>query len=106
MTQKETTYLALLERVLNVAKDGHYGNLMEHPAFIAIKHVIEGNALPTYRHKKRGTYYTLIGQAEVQSSRPIVEGDILTVYLAVVDESLWTRPVEEFNDGRFEQIKR
>lgn len=43
-----------------------------------------------------------LGGAEVQSSRPIKEGDVLTIYLDMYGK-LWARPVEEFHDGRFEK---
>ena len=52
------------------------------------------------KHVKRGTEYTVLGQAEVQSGSPINESDILTVYQGT-DGKIWARPVSEFNDGRF-----
>ncbi|HBV13398.1 MAG TPA: hypothetical protein DEB60_09780 [Brevundimonas sp.] len=54
-----------------------------------------------YRHKKRGTEYTLIGvgraQGELQDEDPVVlyRGD---------DGGLWVRHQVEFCDGRFEQV--
>ncbi len=56
-----------------------------------------------WRHRARGTTYQRLGGAEVQSGRPIKEGDVLTVYLDA-DGKLWVRPVEEFHDGRFEKL--
>lgn len=55
-----------------------------------------------WRHKKRGTAYQRLGGAEVQSSGPIKDGDVLTIYLDMYGK-LWARPVEEFHDGRFEK---
>ncbi|MFW6002276.1 MAG: hypothetical protein ACOCQD_02965 [archaeon] len=55
------------------------------------------------RHKKRGTNYLVIGEAEVQSSKPIKEGDKVVIY---VDNNgkKWARPSSEFYDGRFDII--
>lgn len=64
-----------------------------------------------YRHKKRGTTYTLVGHAQVQCPKdhPLTEYEVVTVYRADVspldDESgLWVRRKAEFNDGRFELL--
>jgi hypothetical protein len=56
------------------------------------------------KHIKRGTEYTVLGRAEVQSEFPINEGDILTVYQGA-DGKLWARPTGEFDDGRFVEVK-
>lgn len=59
----------------------------------------------THCHIKRGSTYTVERQgAEVQTSRPIVEGDMITVYVGT-DGKAWARLDEEFNDGRFEVIE-
>jgi hypothetical protein len=57
------------------------------------------------RHIKRQSTYSILGEAEVQSSRPIHEGDSVVVYQADTDGSLWVRPPVEFNDGRFEPVE-
>lgn len=56
-----------------------------------------------YRHKKRGSEYTSLGALTVQAAKPIVEGDMMIAY---VDDAgcMWGRPIDEFNDGRFEEI--
>lgn len=59
--------------------------------------------LPRYRHKKRGTHYTMLGTASLQAEVPPVEGCRLVVYRGD-DDMLWARPETEFMDGRFEQL--
>ncbi|MFI8683216.1 hypothetical protein ACIGFJ_12715 [Brevundimonas diminuta] len=69
-------------------------------ALISAAPAPEGGAV-RYRHKKRGTEYTLIGvgraQGELQDDDPVVlyRGD---------DGGLWVRHQVEFCDGRFEQV--
>lgn len=83
------------------------------PKAVALYHAVR--ALPPasdavggerWRHKKRGTTYTVIGQAVVQAA-PMVslsEGHVVTVYRADSSGTLWVRPFAEFRDGRFERI--
>ena len=58
-----------------------------------------------YRHKKRGTTYTKVGVAELQYSNRVIEGDHLVIYRCRETGKLWARPDDEFNDGRFEELK-
>ena len=53
------------------------------------------------QHVKRGTTYTVVGEAKLQSSGSIAEGAMLTVYRDVNSGALWVRPTDEFRDGRF-----
>lgn len=58
----------------------------------------------TYRHKGRGTRYTIEGVAELQASTgPVEEGALLVVYRGE-DGRLWARRSREFHDGRFEKV--
>ena len=75
-----------------------------------------------FRHKKRGSYYELIGQAGMQIGEETLNGHVSTktdamclaavlerkafvVYRSVKDDSLWVRPESEFFDGRFEEVR-
>jgi hypothetical protein len=67
----------------------------------------------THRHKKRGTEYVLIGIGKMQCDWWQIVGDgtrypvdmrEVAIYRSVDDDSLWARPREEFEDGRFETL--
>jgi hypothetical protein len=52
-------------------------------------------------HKKRGSTYTVIGAALVQTSDPIADNAELILYRSD-SGMIFARPPSEFNDGRFE----
>ncbi|AKR55755.1 hypothetical protein XM25_08073 [Devosia sp. H5989] len=75
----------------------------------------------THRHKKRGTEYVLIGIGKMQAENWLdgrkagrdsggnfhvlsVDMHPVALYQSVDDGSLWARPIEEWNDGRFEEL--
>ena len=79
-----------------------------------------GPPAPTHRHEKRGTEYVLIGIGKMQSLNWAEHADLtgkalgrwnsvdmreVAIYRSVDDDSLWVRPREEFEDGRFETIE-
>lgn len=58
-----------------------------------------------FRHLRRGSTYGLTAKATAQcSTRPIVEGDAVAVYVDA-DGRSWVRRLEEFQDGRFEKAE-
>lgn len=75
--------------------------------------------IATRRHKKRGSTYIFIGFGRMQAedwrrlngpffddASDLLPADMaeVAIYQAVEDGSLWVRPREEWEDGRFEPI--
>jgi len=56
------------------------------------------------RHKKRGTEYEVLGEADLQTETPLRDYAVVVVYRDPTNGRLWVRPVGEFNDGRFEEV--
>lgn len=67
------------------------------------------DAMPTptpkrMRHKKRGTVYEVIDEADLQTEKPLSDYAVVVVYRDPSNGRLWVRPREEFYDGRFEEV--
>lgn len=58
-----------------------------------------------WRHKKRGTSYTILAEGELHSAEfSVLNGSTLVAYRDVDSGKVWFRPKDEFFDGRFERI--
>lgn len=60
-----------------------------------------------WRHKVRGTAYSVIHHAVMQTNNfgLLLDGQAIVVYEAEHDHSVWVRPAAEFLDGRFERVQ-
>lgn len=85
---------------------------LKHRAWLidAAEAFVAGNAVPAppidavWRHKKRGSSYTIKGHARVQCETPLQDGELPLLYQDVVSGEYSVRRDDEFFDGRFEQI--
>ena len=57
-----------------------------------------------WRHKKRGSTYKIVGEAQVQAETPLTDYECVTVYRCLQSGELWVRRNSEFHDGRFELV--
>jgi len=58
---------------------------------------------PEYKHKQRGTDYMHVGYGQVQTNKPLKDNESIVAYMDE-DGKIWIRSVDEFYDGRFEEI--
>lgn len=57
----------------------------------------------TWKHKKRGTLYDVIGEATLQVEGPY-DMALCVIYRDKDSGRVWVRPATEFYDGRFERV--
>lgn len=58
----------------------------------------------SWKHKKRGTTYDLYGIGTLQTDKPLSDNHTVVVYVSRTDGKVWVRPIDEFYDGRFEEV--
>jgi hypothetical protein len=58
-----------------------------------------------WRHKKRGTTYSIVGDVRVQCETPLQDDEMVLLYQSTHDDSYGCRRHSEFHDGRFEKTK-
>jgi hypothetical protein len=66
------------------------------PIYQAIKGMV-------FRHRRRGSTYTIVASATLQTNSPIADDAIVVIYQSE-DGKFWARPADEFFDGRFEEL--
>lgn len=95
--------------------DGHHDDFTV-PLYASPSKRVERLEPATHRHVKRGTEYVLLGYGKMQaenwhdmSANPhdfqSVDMREVAIYRSVDDGSLWVRPREEFEDGRFQALQ-
>jgi phage gpG-like protein len=58
-----------------------------------------------WKHKKRGTTYSIVGDVRVQCETPLQDDEMVLLYQSTQDGSYGCRRHSEFHDGRFEKTK-
>jgi hypothetical protein len=56
-----------------------------------------------FRHKKRGSVYTIVGVGTLQTEWDDLDNEGIVIYEGVSGHK-WVRPTTEFFDGRFEKV--
>lgn len=57
-----------------------------------------------WRHKKRGTTYTILLFSTMQIGVPSLDGVLMVTYMCNETKVHYTRVYDEFMDGRFERV--
>ena len=103
-THTRAAVLAMADRLCEIAAAAGVPSYTEKPlrdAAAMLRDLVPLGV--THKHKKRGSFYTKIGEASLQSTAEISEGTPLVIYRGE-DGRLWVRPRDEFEDGRFETV--
>jgi hypothetical protein len=59
----------------------------------------------THRHKKRKSEYQVVHSALMQTAQcPVLDDAVVVVYRDALN-NWYVRPVQEFKDGRFEELQ-
>lgn len=92
-----------IEKLVYRLKNLHVGRMDATEAAQLIEKAYLG---PRFHHKKRGSNYTVIGEARLQCSNKLpVDGDMLVLYRG--DDGVYSvRDPDEFDDGRFVEITK
>lgn len=93
----------LITRVPSNSPKGR-GLLSLNEALTELRKTAPKKPIERWRHKKRGTTYTVVGNCEVQAEDPLMDHEVAVVYCCEQDGTLWVRRHSEFHDGRFEAL--
>lgn len=58
------------------------------------------------RHIKSGGFYRMLGRAQLQTSSVLSDYADMVVYQSEDSGYIWVRPLQEFQDGRFEEVSK
>lgn len=103
---------------IRLSEDGEYGEFCKwrdgKANFTKFKNGKYTHMIKRYKHKKRGTTYTIVAIGKIQSSdwvtdfgidgSTLIDGEEVVIYRCLEDGEYWVRPKGEFFDGRFEEL--
>ena len=80
-------------------------SIAQHPLLREVLKVFAGDALlRRWLHKVRRSTYIELGRGRIQTTKPLNDGDAVVLYQSEDNGTLWARRLEDFDDGRYEQI--